>query len=213
MDASSIKDMFDKLKVLTLERFSTENDCSIRTVQRQFAKLPVLRSYNKNSRYYTLSSIPDFNAKGIWRFRDILFSKYGNLKSTVKSLILSSDRGLSGNEIGEIVQLSPRSFMHHFRELEGVLREKHGGVYVYFSDAPAKYTKQRSNRVLAGDVEKIGDAAAVKILVEYIKRPGLSTAELSDLLRQKKGCRVAASEIDNFHAFHGLLKKKPDARR
>jgi hypothetical protein len=97
MDASSIKDMFEKLKVLTLERFSTENDCSIRTVQRQFAKLPVLRSYNKNSRYYTLSSIPDFNAEGIWRFRDVLFSKCGNLKSTVKSLILSSDQGLNSS--------------------------------------------------------------------------------------------------------------------
>jgi hypothetical protein len=213
MDASRIKDMFEKLKVLTLERVFTENDCSIRTVQRQFAKLPVLRSYNKNSRYYTLYGIPDFNAEGIWRFRDILFSKYGNLKATVKKLILSSDRGLSGKEIGEIVQLSPRSFMHHFRQLEGVLREKHGGVYVYFSDDPVKYAEQSANRVLAGDVEKIGDAAAVKILVEYIKHPEMSTAQLSDLLRRKRECRVAAPEIENFLAFHGLLKKKRDARR
>ncbi len=68
MDASGIKNMFGELKILTLERVSRENDCSIRTVQRQFAKLPVLRSYNKNSRYYTLCGIPD-NAEGVWRFR------------------------------------------------------------------------------------------------------------------------------------------------
>ena len=147
MDRSRIKDMFKKSKVLTLERVSRENNCSIRTVQRHFAKLPVLRSYNKNSRYHTLSDIPVFNAEGIWRFRDILFSKYGNLKATVKHLIVSSERGLSGNEIGEIVQLSPRSFMHHFRELEGVLREKHDGVYVYFSEDPSKYAKQSSNTI------------------------------------------------------------------
>jgi hypothetical protein len=213
MDASSIKDMFKELKVLTLERVSRENDCAVRTVQRQFAKLPVLRSYNKNSRYYTLSGIPDFNAEGIWSFRDILFSKYGSLRATVKNLILSSERGLSGNEIGDIVQLSPRSFMHHFRELEGVLREKHDGVYVYFSDDPSKYAKQSSNRVRVGGVEKIGDATAVKILVEYIRHPAISTGELSDLLRQRQGCGVSASEIENFLDFHGLSKKKRDARR
>ena len=204
MDASGIKNMFEEFKVLTLDRVSRENDCSIRTVQRQFAKLPVLRSYNKNSRYYTLSGIPVFNAEGVWRFRNVLFSKYGNLKATVKNLILSSERGLSGNEIGEIVQLSARSFMHHFRELEGVLREKHDGVYVYFSDDPSKYAKQNSNRVPVGDVEKIGDAAAVKILVEYIKQPEMSMAELSDLVRQRQGCRVSASRIESFLAFHGL---------
>ncbi len=213
MDGSGIKEMFKESKVLTLERVSRENNCSIRTVQRHFAKLPVLRSYNKNSRYYTLSDIPVFNAEGIWRFRDILFSKYGNLKATVKHLIVSSERGLSGNEIGKIVQLSPRSFMNHFRELEGVLREKHDGVYVYFSKNPSKYAKQSSNRVPVEEAGKIGDATAVKILVEYIRHPAISTEELSDLLRQRKGCRVSASEIENFLAFHGLLKKKRDARR
>jgi len=82
MESTSPKDMFKEFKVLTLEQVSQKNKCSVRTVQRQFAKLRVLRSYNKNSRYYTLANIPDFNKNGIWRYRDILFSKYGNLKQT-----------------------------------------------------------------------------------------------------------------------------------
>ena len=49
---------FKKFKVLTLAQVSKSNECSIRTVQRQFAALAVLRSYNKNSRYYTLPDIP-----------------------------------------------------------------------------------------------------------------------------------------------------------
>ena len=161
---------------------------------------------------YTLTDIADFNEEGIWRFRGILFSKHGNLKATVKNLILSSEQGLSGKEIGEIVQLSPRSFMHHFRQLEGVFREKYGGVYVYFCDDPEKHARQSSNRTLLGDVEKIGDAAAVKILVEYIKHPEMNTAELSAHMRHRRLCRVSASRIDNFLAFHGLLKKKPGAK-
>jgi len=204
MESTSPKDMFKEFKVLTLEQVSQKNKCSVRTVQRQFAKLRVLRSYNKNSRYYTLANIPDFNKNGIWRYRDIFFSKYGNLKQTVKQLIFVSDCGLNGNEIGEIVELLPRSFMHHFREMEGVLREKHEGAYVYFSNNPRVYAKQNSNRIRGRDARKIDDTVAVKILVEYIKHPDRPARELSNVLRDRRGCRVSAFEIENFFAFHQL---------
>ena len=199
--------MFREFKVLTLKQVALKHECSIRTVQRKSARLPVLRSYNKNSRYYTLSDIPDFNNNGIWRYRDIFFSVNGNLWKTVKNLILASERGLNGNEIGEIVNLSPRSFMHHFREMGCVFREKHEGVYVYFSDDPATYSEQCSKRVHAGVMRKIGDAVVVKISVEYIRHPEMSSGELSIVLRDRRCCNVSASEIQNLLAFHDLLKK------
>jgi hypothetical protein len=213
MKSTDLKDMFKEFKVLTLKQAALKHKCSIRTVQRKFTHLPVLRSYNKNSRYYTLSDIPDFNNNGIWRYRDIFFSANGNLKKTVKNLILASERGLNGNEIGEIVNLSPRSFMHRFHELEGVFREKHEGVYVYFSDDPATYSKQCSKRVYAGVMRKIDDAVAVKILVEHIRHPEMSTEELSIVLRDRRCCDVSASEIQNLLAFHDLLKKTRDSKR
>ncbi len=213
MKSANLKDMFKEFKVLTLKQVAQKHECSIRTAQRHFARLPVLRSYNKNSRYYTLSDIPDFNNNGIWRYRDIFFSAYGNLWKTVKNLILASERGLNGNEIGEVVNLLPRSFIHHFREMGGIFREKHEGVYVYFSDDPATYSKQCSKRVQAGVMRKIGDAVAVKILVEYIKHPEMSTGELSIVLRDRRGCNVPASEIENLLAFHDFLKKTRDSKR
>lgn len=160
-----------------------------------------------------MSGIPDFNHHGIWPYRDILFSKYGNLKQTVKHLILVSDSGLSGNEIGEIVRLSPRSFMHHFRETEGVFREKHEGVYVYFSAAPKTFADQNSNRIGAGNVRKFDDAVVINILVEYIKHPEKSTQELANILKDRISCRVSALQIENLFAHHGLLKKTQDSRR
>ena len=213
MKSIELKNMFKEFSVLRLDQVSRKHECSIRTVQRQFTRLPTLRSYNKNSRYYTLSSIPDFDNNGIWRYRDIFFSKFGNLKKTVKHLILESERGLKGNEIGKIVNLSPRSFMHHFREMEGVFREKHEGVYIYFSDDPATYAKQCPKRVQAGVARKIGDDVAVKILVEHIKQPELSARELSRVLGDMRGCRVSASEIENLFAVHDLIKKNRDSRQ
>jgi len=141
METIALKEMFKEFKVLTLDQVSKMFECSIRTVQRQFAELAVLRSYNKNSRYYTLPDIPKFNTDGTWGYQDIRFSKFGDLRKTVKQLILNSECGLSGGEIGELVDLLPRSFMHHFREMNGIFRDKIGGVYVYFSNDPSLYAR------------------------------------------------------------------------
>jgi len=213
MKSNSLKEMFKKSKVLTLNQVSKTHNCSVRTVQRQFAELAVLRSYNKNSRYYTLSEIAKFNAHGIWCYQDILFSKYGDLRQTVKHAIVASDDGLSGNEIGDIVNLLPRSFMHHFRQMEGVFREKHGGVYIYFSNDPTIYARQKFKRIRASDIKKISDAIAIKILVGYIKHPELSEEELSSILMREQQLDISVPLITNLLSFHGLLKKTPDSRR
>ncbi len=212
MKSNSLKEMFEKSKVLTLTQVSKKRDCSIRTVQRQFAELAVLRSYNKNSRYYTLPDIPRFDTHGIWWYRDIFFSKYGDLRQTVKHAILNSEDGLSGNEIGGIVNLLPRSFMHHFREMDDIFREKHGGVYVYFSNDSAIYKRQKFKRVLENDAKRISDAIAIKILVGYIKHPELSEEKLSTILRHEQNVDISPSMITNLLSFHDLLKKTPDSQ-
>ncbi len=84
METIALKEMFKEFKVLTLDQVSKMFECSIRTVQRQFAELAVLRSYNKNSRYYTLPDIPKFNTDGTWGYQGIRFSKFGDLRKTVK---------------------------------------------------------------------------------------------------------------------------------
>jgi AraC-like DNA-binding protein len=213
MKLNSLKKLFNKFRVLTLSQVSKTHGCSIRTAQRQFAELAVLRSYNKNSRYYTLPDIPKFNVHGIWSYRDIFFSKYGDLRQTVKHIILASEDGLSGNEIGDIVNLLPRSFMHHFRDVEGVFREKHGGVYIYFSNVPTIYARQIIKRVQTDDVKRISDAIAIKILVVYIKHPELSEEELSSILRREQNGEISPSMITNLLSFHGLLKKTLDSGR
>jgi AraC-like DNA-binding protein len=208
MDAPALEKIFRKSKVLTLDQVSRSRQCSIRTVQRQFAGLSVLRSYNKNSRYYTLADIPEFNRYGIWGYQSIYFSRFGDLRSTVRQLIVTSEKGLSGNEIGEIIRLQPRSFMNHFRDLDGVFREKYGGVYVYFSDDAAVYEQQSSKRSRIHKWQQIGDAVAVKLLVAYIKNPQASAEALSDMLLQEHRCRISPADIDGFLSLHDLLKKK-----
>lgn len=211
MKTPLLKEMFKEFKVLTLDHVSQTHECSIRTVQRQFAQLSVLRSYNKNSRYYTLPDTPKFNIHGIWEYRSIFFSKFGDLRGTVKQLILNSEYGLNGSEIGEIVDLLPRSFMHHFRGMEGVFREKYAGVYVYFSNDPTVYIRQSDKRSQICDVQKIKDDVAVKLLIAYIKHPELSAEELLASLASKISSDVSTAMVTSFLLFHDLLKKTPDS--
>ena len=211
MKTADLEERFKEFKVLTLDQVSKIHSCSIRTVQRQFAALAVLRSYNCNSRYYTLPGIPKFNAYGIWEYQDARFSKFGDLRKTVKQLILNSECGLSGSQIGNIVGLLPRSFMYHFREMDGIFRDKVSGVYVYFSNDPSLYARQNSKRDQVGSMKKISDALAVQLLIAYIKYPKLSERELSDTLARDNGCVVSPAMITDFLSFHNLLKKTPDS--
>lgn len=209
MKTTALKEMFQEFKVLNLGQVSKLRECSIRTVQRRFADLAVLRSYNKNSRYYTLPDIPKFNRHGIWEYQGILFSKFGDLRKTVKHLIVSSEYGLSGGDIGNRVDLLPRSFMHHFREMDGIFREKVSGLYVYFSNDPDLYAQQSSKRNQVGSLKKISDAIAVKLLIAYIKYPQLSAAELSDTLMRENSYDIVPAMVTDFLSFHDLLKKTP----
>ena len=77
--------------------------------------------------------------------KDIYFSQYGNLKNTMVQLMEKSSSGLTGKEIGALVRLDPRSFLHYFRNAGGIQREKTEGVYVYFSDNPVTYKQRRKS--------------------------------------------------------------------
>ena len=61
LDQLAIKS-FNINSVLTIDELSGILMCSLITVRRRLKEWRVCSSYNKNGRYYTLPSIPTFNA-------------------------------------------------------------------------------------------------------------------------------------------------------
>jgi hypothetical protein len=96
--------------------------------------------------------------------------------------------------------------------MDGVFREKHGGVYVYFSNDSTIYKRQKFKRVLESDAKRIKDAIAIKILVGYIKHPEVSEEKLSTILSREQNVDISPSMITNLLSFHDLLKKTPDSQ-
>ena len=205
----------EKAKVFNIGELSSVLTCSIPNARLKLKQWQAYTSYNQNGKYYTLREVPKFNHHGLWRYKDIAFSKHGNLKKTIIHLVTDSPAGLSGKQLGELLGLSPRSFLHHFRRCPGICREKHDGVFVYFSaidEVFKKQVKQRNSLSCRAAIATISDPEAVMILVAIIRHHDIS-AENILILPEIKKSKIKLDSIQGFMECHGLLKKIPDFRR
>lgn len=197
-------------KVVTVSDTADLLQASLRTARRVLSQCNAHRSYNENGRYYVLSEVARFDEDGLWHYRKIGFSKYGNLTQTLLGLIHNSSAGLGAAELGGLLGMRPHGFLSLFREHPALRREKYQGRFVYFSADEARYAGQstlRQNSVRRAELP--GDAEAVAILVAAIKHPGFSAGQLC---RQLETRAVASTpqRIENLFAHHNLcLKKTP----
>ena len=56
------------------------------TIFRILKNLSYRSSYSHGGRYYTLSSIAEFDDNGLWCYHSVCFSQHGNLLSTLEHL-------------------------------------------------------------------------------------------------------------------------------
>jgi hypothetical protein len=200
----------ERINVFTIDHLISALGCSMPSARVKIKQWKAYTSYNQNGRYYTLPTVPRFDGNDLWFYENVFFCRYGNLRNTVVHLIDKSPSGLSGNEIGDLVKLSPRSFLHHFRGVEGIYREKIEGAYVYFSDDPVRHKEQIQQRlhVLAITQKTIGEADAVVILGALIRHHGISEKDIISL-PEVQTRKISAFVIRAFLDRHGLLKKTP----
>ena len=87
-------------------------------------------------------------------------------------------------------------------------REKHGGVYPYFSDNAATDQKQRHQRVNGeGAAEPpLSDADVVIILATLLKHPAMSLEDIT-ALPDRQAYQCSAGGIREWLSRHGLVTK------
>jgi hypothetical protein len=199
---------FRRRKVLKLGEVAELVHSSIHTARRRLKEWRAHTSYNQNGRYYTLPDIPEFDGDGLWHWRGVFFSRYGNLKQTVVELIRRSSAGLDAGEIGSLLGLDPRSFLSSFADHPEIKREKAQGRFVYYCADRSVYSGQQQRRsALSAQGRQPTPFEAIAILVEKIKHPTLSNEILSQRLRKQK-LSVEPETIENLFVRHGLAVKK-----
>ena len=205
--------LFRDKKVITLAQLALQLRRCQRTAHRQLKQWQAMNSYNKNGRYYVLPDVPQFDSNGLWRYRGIYFSQYGNLTQTLVALVRNSKAGLNAAEMTDLLGLSPRSFLSSFREHPDLRREKHQGCFVYFSSDMTIYEQQENQRLTMIRSAKLpSDIEAIAILVETVKDPDLKIEELCMRLKNKK-YDITPEAVWNLFAYYGLsVKKTPPGR-
>ena len=180
--------IFKQRKVMSIAQLVTVLNCSVPTVRNRLKEWNTFTSYNKNGSYYALPGIPVFDKHGLWKYKQVFFSKHGNMKKTIMHIVKSSEMGLDAAQIGKLLGLIPRYFTSHLKSLPDLLREKSSGRYVYFSADEKLYLLQKKKRQEQPQEKKRilpSDVDAVLILVDRIIHPGSSAEECAGRLRKK----------------------------
>lgn len=204
-----LKRLFNRRSCWMLADLARSLGYALISVRRFLKDIGYFRSYTHNGKWYTLRSSPEFNREGLWHHRDIGFSKQGSLTATIAHLVGRSPDGLSARELAQRLRQPCHAVLTHLHQ-DGVLdRVKAGGEFRYLATDPSLNCQQRERTAAVAPpsaAASLGTQAAVLVLVEHIKHPGLSFEELATHLRQQGQRAVSAQDIRRFFAEHDLKK-------
>ena len=170
----ALKQFFDQHKIATLDQLQEALGNPARcTVFRKLNDLQYLSSYSHRGKYYTLKSIARFTEQGLWSFRSVWFSRFGNLLQTCQALVQHSDAGYSAAELKDIVQVKAKHALAKLIRDGQLAREIFDSVYVYLSTQ-----KDVASRQIKARKALLQRSAAALI----VTNPDLATDEAKALL-------------------------------
>ena len=202
----------ERSPVLTIEDLKTKSGCHPRTLQRKIKSSHLLVSYNQNAKFYTTSNFAHFNHQGIWNYKQILFSKHGNLFETIIVLIDTSLNGYTAKELSTIIEVKADDALRILWLKHRLNRQKCGSQNVYFSIQEELFAQQLAARgqqtlnaaptLILSDYGRI-----IAILVEIIQQDSLDAQTLLKGIK-KRNIEIDQTEIEAVIEHHQLKKKK-----
>jgi len=201
----------EDLPVQTFEELKTKSGCNPRTLQRKIRSCNLLVSYNKNAKFYTTSSLAHFNHSGIWNYKQILFSKHGNLFNTIIVLINNSIKGYTAKELTAIIQVKADDALRILWTSKRIQKQKIGSTNVYFSANPELFAQQLSVReqqmpVSLPSLLLSDNQIVIAVLVEIIQRDSLDCKILYKGVK-KQNIDITISQIEQVIERYQLKKK------
>jgi hypothetical protein len=170
----ALKQFLDRHKIATLDQLREALGNPARcTVFRKLGDLQYLSSYSHRGKYYTLKSIARFSQQGLWNFRSVWFSRFGNLLETCQALVQQSDAGYNAAELRGILQVKTKHALTQLVREGRLARQTFDSAYVYLSaqkDVAGRQIKARKARLQQSPASLI------------VANPDLATEEAKALL-------------------------------
>jgi hypothetical protein len=209
--------------VATKKKLCDQLEISHMTLVRALKKIGYHRSYNKNSSFYTLQGIPDFDRNGLWAYKDVYFSQYITLEKTIISLVDRSDAGFTKKELERLLKTNVKNTLSKLISKNRVKRCYAGRYVVYLScdrlisskqDVCRKKRLEKSKTASAVQrqetkrlPENLDALTVIRILIQMIEFPSASVASISQSL-QRQGFSVTAIKVRRVIEFYSLEKKR-----
>jgi len=188
-------------------------DRALISVRRLLKQIGYFRSYTDNGKWYTLRDSPQFNRQGIWHHKNIGFSKHGSLIATIGYLVARSSSGLSARELGQKLQHPCHAVLTNLHKNQVLDRVKVQGEFRYLATEEQTNRRQREQAAVSPPstpATSLSTQAAVWVLVEHIRNPGLSFEQIAARLQEQRQLALSPESIRRFFQEHDL-KKTPQA--
>lgn len=200
--------LFRRTPVVDLDALRRALRTSSRTtVFRALRAVGSLTSFSHTGRYYTLTRIPRFDARGLWWSHDIGFSTHGTLRRTLVQLVEVSPAGQTHDELRTVVRLRVHDTLRLLVRAGAIVRAPWPDGSVYLSASPDVAAAQRRKRQQA-DVSApvaLDVAQVIDVLVDVIRHPQNDAAAVARRLRAA-GHPVPTEQVEAVFARYELKK-------
>lgn len=213
--APQISGLFRKTPVMRMSDLERAvRGRSRRSLFRDLTALGYLSSYTHTGRYYTLGSVPDFDADGLWRYQSVGFSRHGTLKATVWRLVDTSEAGRTQRELQLRLGVRTHNPLLELVESQKLGRKPLEGEFVYVAAARRRSALQLECRralVAAGSPPTTAapePTLEVEVLLEVIHGSvvQLDAQEIAARL-VARGVAVTARQVEQVFRHHSVVKK------
>lgn len=180
---------------------------SQRSIMRDLAAVGYLSSCNNSGGFYTLRDIPEFDADGLWRHEQSIFSRHGTLKATVRHLVRTAESGRTQHELQQRLQVRVHNTL-----LELVsAREAIEKLFVYVSaDFAVQATQLARRRAWLQQAEappSLGPNEVIAVLLAMIQHEARQPDQVLAHLRAE-GHPVSLAQVEEVFVRYALGGKK-----
>jgi hypothetical protein len=172
-----LEKLFHRRKSWMLHQLAERLGYALISVRRFLKQIGYFRSYTHNGKWYTLRDAPDFDRDGLWHF-----SKHGTLTTTIGYLVGRSPAGLSASELTQKLQHPCHAVLTQLHQAGRLDRLQLAGQFRYLAPDQELNARQREQAAGASPptpTHSLSTQAALWVLVEDIKDPGLSFEQIS----------------------------------
>src|SRR6266550_6853030 len=140
-------DLFERLRALTMAEMKAALGTRVdMTVFRKLARLDYLTSYSHRGSYYSLKTIPRFDAQGLWLARGAWFSRHGTLLNAAEAAVKEAPAGYVASELETRLHVPVKDVLLQLALAGRIDRYDFHGLYLYTAKDRARRQEQRAAR-------------------------------------------------------------------